>query len=101
MRIIPAGDQTTEDEMVNAIVAFLRTCAYGEAPFHGVTGLFFNLPKFIQLTPRDREMQRKRPTEQKWFAMVRNAYRSGIRDGVLVKRRGGGLQLAARARKAS
>lgn len=98
--IIPAGEKTTENEMVNAIVAFLRTRPYGEAPFVGSSGLFFNLPSFIKLTPADREMSRSRPTEQKWWAMVRNAYRSGIRDGVLVKRPGGGLQLAARARKA-
>jgi hypothetical protein len=95
--IIPKGDQTTEDEMVLAIVAFLRTCAYGEAPFLGSRGLFFNLPAFIQLTPIDREVSRSRPAELKWHSMVRNAYRSS--DGLIVKRRGGGYQLASRVKK--
>ena len=98
--IIPAGDQTNEPEMKLAVVAFLTTCAYGEAPFMGSRGLFFNLPSYIQLTPADREMSRSRPTEQKWFAIVRNVYRSGIRSGLFVKRRGGGLQLAVKVRKA-
>jgi hypothetical protein len=99
--IIPAGDQTTESEMKLAVVAFLTTCAYGEAPFTGSDGLFFNLPSYIQLTPADREISRSRPTEMKWFSTVRNVYRSGIRNGLFVKRRGGGLQLAARVRNNS
>jgi hypothetical protein len=97
--IIPAGDQTTEKEMEFAVVAFLMTCAYGESPFKGSRGLFFNLPSYIQLTPLDREMSRSRPAEQKWHAIVRNVYRSGIRDGLFVPRRGGGLQLASRVRQ--
>lgn len=97
--IYPAGERTTEKEMELAVIAFLSTCAYGEAPFYGSAGLFFNLPHFIRLTPFDREVSRSRPAEQKWYAIVRNVYRSGIRDGLFVKRRGGGLQLASRVRK--
>jgi hypothetical protein len=97
--IVPAGEQTTEAEMQLAVVSFLLTCPYGEAPFVGSNGLFFNLPRFIKLTPIDREVSRSRPNEQKWHAIVRNVYRTGIRNGLFVKRRGGGLQLASRVKK--
>jgi len=93
--IIPAGDQSTESEIELAVIAYLRTCAYGEASFKA---LFFNLPSHIKLTPIDREVSRSRPAEMKWHAIVRNVYRSGIRDGLFVKRRGGGLQLASRVK---
>jgi hypothetical protein len=97
--IYPKDDQSTEGEIELAVIAFLKTCAYGEAPFVGSRGLFFNLPRFIRLTPKDKEPSRSRPAEMKWHAIVRNVYRSGIRDGLFVKRRGGGLQLASRVKK--
>ena len=43
--IIPAGDRTTESEMQLAVVAFLATCAYGEAPFTG-SGRTKTAPQF-------------------------------------------------------
>jgi hypothetical protein len=97
--IVPEGNQTVEKEMKLAVIAFLTTCAYGAAPFKGSAGLFFNLSRFIKLTPADREMSRSRPAEQKWHAIVRNVYRSGLRDGLFVPLRGGGLQLASRVKK--
>lgn len=100
--IIPASDEVTEREVQQAVIEFLPTCAYGEA---SLKTLMFELPgRWIKLSARDREMQRKRPTDQKWHAMLRNieAHKNqpgnAIHDGVLVKRRGGGYQLACRAK---
>jgi hypothetical protein len=100
--VIPSGDEVTEREVQQAVIDFLPTCAYGEA---SLKKLMFELPgTWIRLSARDREMQRKRPTDQKWHAMLRNidAHRdqpgNAIHDGILVKRRGGGYQLASRAK---
>jgi hypothetical protein len=98
--IVPEGPQTVESEMRLAIVAFLTTCAYGWAPYTGSRGLFFNIDRFIRLTPIDREMSRSRPNEKKYHMIIRNAYRSGMRDGLFVKK-DGGLQLASRVKQAS
>ena len=99
--IIPAGERTTEHEMEAAIVAFLTTCAYGEAPFNRKkpNNLFFGVQQCIQLTPKDREVSTSRDAEQKWHMTVRNVYRSGIRHGLFVKLRGGGLKLASKVKK--
>ena len=98
IKIIPQSLTTTEAEMEIAVIAFLRTCPYGAAPLGGSNGLFFNLPSYIALTPKDREPSRTRPTEQKWWMKVRNVHRSGKRNGLFVKQRGGWLQLASQAR---
>lgn len=103
MIIIPAGDETTEAEMTLAVLAYLPTCAYGEASMDRLT---FDLPnRYIALTVHDREMSRSRRTEQKWITILRNigAHEkqpgNAVHDGVLVKRRGGGYQLASRVKK--
>ena len=96
--IIPAGDQSTEGEVKWAVLNFLETCAYGEAPFVGSRGLFFNVPKYIKLTPIDREVSRSRDAEMKYYEIIRNVYRTGIREGLFVKRKGVGLQLASRVK---
>ena len=102
MIIEPAGRRVTEAEVALAVIAFLRTRSYGEADFNAI---FFNLPKYIKLSTADREVSHSRGTEQKWFANVRNigahADQPGnaIYEGLLVKRRGGGYQLASKVKK--
>jgi hypothetical protein len=103
MIIIPATDRATENEVALAIVALLRTRAYGEADMKTI---MFHLPSFIRLSTADRELSRSRPNEQRWHAVLRNIAahegqpNNAIHDGVLVRRRGGGYQLASKARKA-
>ena len=102
--IIPAGERATEAELTLALIEFLGTQAYGEAAFKTI---FFNLPKYIQLSPADKEVARERDAERKWHGLVRNIGAhanqpgNGIHDGLLVKRRGGGYQLASRAKRSA
>jgi hypothetical protein len=104
MTIEPAGLRVTEAEVSLAVIAFLRTCSYGEADFNTIR---FNLPKFIKLSTADREVSHSRAPEPKWFGIVRNigahADQPGnaIYEGLLVKRRGGGYQLASKVKKPS
>lgn len=104
MTLIPADNRATETEIAFALIAFLETCAYGEADFKTI---FFNLPKWIRLSPEDRHVARERDAEQRWHGIVRNigahADQPGnaIHDGILVKRRGGGYQLASRVKKSA
>jgi hypothetical protein len=101
-KMIPAGNRVTEPEVTEALMRMLQTKAYGEADFKTI---FFELPRWIQLSDEDREVARTRDAEQKWHAMVRNISAhydkpgNAIYDGRLVKRRGGGFQLASRVRK--
>jgi hypothetical protein len=98
--IVPDGDKTTEKEMAFAIEAYLTTRAYGWAPYlrPQSDGIFFNVQRFIQLTPADREPSNSRAAEKKYHMIIRNAYRYGERHGLFVKK-DGGLQLASRAKK--
>ena len=99
--IIPAGDRATEREVSAAVVAYLHTQPYGAASFDL---LRFNVPLWIKLSDKDREVARERDNEPKWVGVLRNiaahSKTSGnfIHDGVLVKRRGGGYQLASRVK---
>ena len=101
MIIIPATDRATENEVALAIVALLRTRAYGEADMKTI---MFHLPSYIRLSPRDREVSNSRPNERKWHAVLRNiAAHAGqpgnaIHDGILIRRRGGGYQLPSKTR---
>jgi hypothetical protein len=100
--IIPSGERATERELSLALVGFLATCAYGEADFKTI---FLHLPKWIRLSSADREVARERDAELKWHTIIRNIAAhadqpgNAIHDGLLVKRRGGGYQLASRVRK--
>ena len=101
--IIPKNHEVSEHEAAEALLEYLPTCAYGEASFEDIK---FYLPgKYLQLKQCHREMQRARPAEQMWFAAVRNIGAhcdkpgNAIYEGFLVKRRGGGYQLASRAKK--
>jgi hypothetical protein len=100
--IIPASERATEAELTLALIEFLRTQAYGEAAFKTI---FFNLPKHIKLSPADKEVARERDAELKWHTIIRNIGAHAnqpdnpIRQGVLVKRRGGGYQLASRVKR--
>jgi hypothetical protein len=100
--IIPAGDRVTEPEVTQALINMLQTCAYGEADFKKI---FFELPRWIKISDEDREIARTRNGELKWHAMVRNISAhydkpgNAIYEGLLVKRRGGGFQLASRVKK--
>lgn len=102
MIIIPEGSRATERELSLALLAFLATCAYGEADFKTI---FFNLPNWIRLSSEDRAVARERDAEQKWHGIIRNIAAhadqpgNAIYDGLLVKRRGGGYQLASKVRK--
>jgi hypothetical protein len=99
--ITPAGERATEAELTLALVEFLRTQAYGEAKFKTI---FDNLWQHIKLSPADKEVSRERDAELKWHTIIRNIGAhsrqpgNAIHDGVLVKRRGGGYQLASRVR---
>jgi len=102
-KLKPASeDVLTWGEASWAVIAFLETQPYGEA---GYMTLLFHLPAWIELSPKHREPQNVRTTEPKWFAGVRNiASHSNdpgnpIREGILVKRNGGGFQLASRVKK--
>lgn len=100
-KIIPTGNRVTEPEVTQALLNMLQTCPYGEADFKKI---FFELPRWIQLSDEDREVARSRDAELKWHAMVRNISAhydkpgNAIHEGLLVKRRGGGFQLASRAK---
>jgi hypothetical protein len=102
--IIPAGERATEAELTLALIEFLNTQAYGEADFKTIR---FYLPKHIKLSPADKEVSRERDAELKWHTIIRNigahANQPGnaIHDGVLVKRRGGGYQLASRVKRSA
>jgi hypothetical protein len=97
--IVPKGDRTTEREASTAVIAFLRTRAYGEAD---LKTLFFHLPSWIKLTAADREGSNSRIGDQKWHAAVRNIAAhadqpgNAIFDGLLLKRRGGGYRLPSK-----
>jgi hypothetical protein len=100
--IIPLNEELSEQEAALAVEAYLPTCAYGEASYDD---LIFNLPgKYLALRPEHRDMQRVR-NEQKWVAALRNISAhhnkpgNAIYEGRLVKRRGGGFQLASRAKE--
>ena len=99
--ITPAGERATEAELTLALVEFLRTQAYGEAKFKTI---FDNLWQHIKLSPADKEVSRSRPGDCKWHTIIRNigAHASqpgnAVHDGVLVKLRGGGFQLASRVK---
>jgi len=93
--IVPAGERTTEQEMQPAIIAYLMTRSYGWSPYRDI---FLSLPRYIQLTPGDREASNSRAGELKCWMIARNAYRSGERSGLFVKK-DGGLQLVCKIRK--
>ena len=99
--IIPAGERATEAELAAALVEFLNRQASGEADFKTIR---FYLPKHIKLSAADKEVSRERDAELKWHTIIRNigAHASqpgnAIHDGVLMKRRGGGYQLASRVK---
>jgi hypothetical protein len=92
MIIIPATDRASENEVALAIVALLRTRAYGEADMKTI---MFHLPSYIRLSPKDRDVSNSRPNERKWHAVLRNI---AIHDGILIRRRGGGYQLPSKTR---
>lgn len=101
--VIPATNRATEHEVAQALMGFLPTCAYGSADMRTIT---FNLPgRWIRLSKQDKEVSRSRDNEQKWHHELRNigahfkAPGNAIHDGLLVKRRGGGYQLASRVKK--
>jgi len=100
--IIPIGERATEAELTRALVEFLKTQAYGEADFKTI---FFKLKAYIKLSPADKEVSRERDAELKWHTIIRNIGAhsrqpgNAIREGILVKRRGGGYQLASRAKQ--
>ena len=99
--IIPAGERATEAELALALVEFLNRQIYGEADFRTI---FLHLSKYIKLSPADKEVSRSRPRELKWHTIIRNVGAhadqpgNAIHDGVLVKLRGGGFQLASRVK---
>lgn len=93
--IVPAGERSTEKEIEVALIAYLMTRAYGWSSYKDI---FFNLRSYIQFTPGDLEMSRSRAAEKKWHMIVRNAYRTGTRDKLIVKA-DGGLQLVCKIRK--
>jgi len=96
MKIIPAGERSTETEIATAVEACCWTRPYGEANF---AYLKFYLCDFIELTKQDKECQRHRLTDLKWHAVLRNigahANQPGnaIYEGWLVKLRGGGYAI--------
>jgi len=106
-KFVPAGERTTEHEMALLLLHYLPTKAYGAAD---LKTLFFELPSFFAFTDKDREMSNSRRYEPKWHSVVRNIAAhadqpgNAIYDGLLVKwdkGKGGGYQLASRAREVS
>jgi len=100
--IIPLNDKLSEQEATQAVLAYLPTCSKCEASYKQMK---FDLPnKYLALRPEHRDMQRVRK-EELWVAALRNISAhhnkpgNAIYEGLLVKRRGGGFQLASRAKE--
>lgn len=98
----PAGNRITEQEVAQVLMKYLATRPYGEATYKEI---FFDLTGWIELSDEDKEVARSRDAEKKWHAAVRNISAhydkpgNAIFEGLLVKARGGGFQLASRVRK--
>ena len=100
--IIPAGNRTTEPEMLEALISFLEQRGYKEAQFKDI---WTYLPgKWIKLTKEDKEVARTRSGEPHWHTIVRNIWahihENPNYDPRIRKRpEGGGFQLTSYVKK--
>jgi hypothetical protein len=95
--IIPKGKRSNEMEILLATVSFLNTRPSGWANYEAMQ---FSVQSHIKLTAADKEVSRSRPAELKWHMILRNAYRTGQRLGILERQRGG-YQLTSPKTRAS